>query len=79
MKIQNFNLISETKSQLLPILKKMNLTTVVGVDINTWKTTFLFEFLFLTSLFQIPKNYNVKIVISEVYAFFVLQCTVSGR
>jgi len=26
-----------------------------------------------------PKKYNVKIVISEVYAFLVLQCTVSGR
>ena len=25
------------------------------------------------------KNYNVKLVISEVYAFLVLQCTVSGR
>ena len=26
-----------------------------------------------------PKNYNVKIVILEVYAFLVLQCTVPGR
>ena len=25
------------------------------------------------------KNYNGKIVISEMYASFVLQCTVSGR
>ena len=28
---------------------------------------------------NIPKNNNLKIVISEVYAFLVLQCTVSGR
>ena len=27
----------------------------------------------------LAKNYNVKKVISEVYAFLVLQCTVSGR
>ena len=26
-----------------------------------------------------PKKYNVKIVISEVYASFELQCTVSGQ
>ena len=25
------------------------------------------------------KNYNVKLVISEMFAFIVLQCTVSGR
>jgi len=32
---------------------------------------------FFTSI--LPKNNNVKIVISEAYASFVLQCTVSGR
>ena len=29
--------------------------------------------------YSLPKYNNVKIVISEVYASFVLQCTVSGR
>jgi len=29
--------------------------------------------------YTVPKNYNVKIGISEVYAVLVLQCTVSGR
>ena len=33
---------------------------------------------YFTVLRVLAKNYNVKIVISEVYAFLAPQCTVSG-
>ena len=38
----------------------------------------LFKFYLSFPIEKCPDNYNEKIVISEVYAFFVLQCIVSG-
>ena len=73
------------KSQIIFVFRKVedSRDVVEDVDVVFLHTQLAqrvnFTFVSYHQNSQHPKVINVKIVISEVYASFVLQCTVSGR
>ena len=46
--------------------------TVIYIFMNIYEQ-------YITNMYAYNQGYNARKVISEVYEFFVLQCTVSGR